>query len=152
MNIYFDNRQDVLEITDDIKDIINKAIICVLQIEDVDLNAEVSVSFVDDKEIKDLNKNYRNVDSSTDVLSFPIDDEFQINVNILGDVIINIMRVVKQARELGHSNERELAYLTVHSVLHLLGYDHMKDEDKKLMREKEKLAMSKLQIFRWVIL
>ncbi|MET3617289.1 putative rRNA maturation factor [Peptoniphilus olsenii] len=148
MNIYFDNRQDVLEITDDIKDIINKAIICVLQIEDVDLNAEVSVSFVDDKEIKDLNKNYRNVDSSTDVLSFPIDDEFQINVNILGDVIINIMRVVKQARELGHSNERELAYLTVHSVLHLLGYDHMKDEDKKLMREKEKLAMSKLQIFR----
>lgn len=148
MNIYFDNRQDVLKITDEIKDIINKAIICVLQIEDVDLNAEVSVSFVDDKEIKDLNKNYRNVDSSTDVLSFPIDDEFQINVNILGDVIINIMRVVKQARELGHSNERELSYLTVHSVLHLLGYDHMKDEDKKLMREKEKLAMSKLQIFK----
>lgn len=148
MNIYFDNRQDVLEITDDIKDIINKAIISVLQIEDVDLNAEVSVSFVDDKEIKDLNKNYRNVDSSTDVLSFPIDDDFQINVNILGDVIINIMRVVKQARELGHTNERELAYLTVHSVLHLLGYDHMKDEDKKLMRAKEKLAMSKLQIFK----
>ncbi len=149
MEIYYDDRQDDIKITDEIKNLIEKSIAAVLKVENLDENVEVSVSFVGDEEIRDLNRDYRGVDKSTDVLSFPMDDEFIIVSRILGDVIINTRRVMEQAKELGHSNERELSYLTVHSILHLLGYDHMEDEDKKEMREREKLAMKELSIYRW---
>lgn len=149
MEIYYDDRQDDIEITEEIKNLIEKSIAAVLKVENLDENVEVSVSFVGDDEIRDLNRDYRGVDKSTDVLSFPMDDEFIIESRILGDVIINTRRVMEQAEELGHSNERELSYLTVHSILHLLGYDHMEDEDKKEMREREKLAMKELSIYRW---
>ena len=149
MEIYYDDRQDDIKITEEIKNLIEKSIAAVLKIEKLDENVEVSVSFVGDDEIRDLNREYRGVDKSTDVLSFPMDDEFIIDNRILGDVIINTRRVMEQAEELGHSNERELSYLTVHSILHLLGYDHMEDKDKKEMREREKLAMKELSIYRW---
>lgn len=149
MEVYYDDRQDDIEITEEIKNLIEKSIAAVLKVENLDENVEVSVSFVGDDEIRDLNRDYRGVDKSTDVLSFPMDDEFIIGSRILGDVIINTRRVMEQAEELGHSNERELSYLTVHSILHLLGYDHMEDEDKKEMREREKLAMKELSIYRW---
>lgn len=149
MEIYYDDRQDDIKITEEIKNLIEKSIAAVLKIEKLDENVEVSVSFVGDDEIRDLNREYRGVDKSTDVLSFPMDDEFIIDNRILGDVIINTRRVMEQAEELGHSNERELSYLTVHSIFHLLGYDHMEDEDKKEMREREKLAMKELSIYRW---
>ena len=149
MEIYYDDRQDDIKITDEIKNLIEKSVAAVLKVENLHENVEVSVSFVGDEEIRDLNRDYRGVDKSTDVLSFPMDDEFIIVSRILGDVIINTRRVMEQAKELGHSNERELSYLTVHSILHLLGYDHMEDEDKKEMREREKLAMKELSIYRW---
>lgn len=148
MEIYYDDRQDHIIITDEIKNLIEKSIAAVLKVENLDENVEVSVSFVGDEEIRDLNRDYRGVDKSTDVLSFPMDDEFIIDNRILGDVIINTRRVMEQAEELGHSEERELSYLTVHSILHLLGYDHMEDEDKREMREREKLAMKELSIYR----
>lgn len=148
MEIYYDDRQDDIKITDEIKNLIEKSIAAVLKVENLDENVEVSVSFVGDEEIRGLNRDYRGVDKSTDVLSFPMDDEFIIVSRILGDVIINTRRVMEQAKELGHSNERELSYLTVHSILHLLGYDHMEDEDKREMREREKLAMKELSIYR----
>ena len=148
MEIYYDDRQDDIKITDEIKSLIEKSIAAVLKVENLHENVEVSVSFVGDEEIRDLNRDYRGVDKSTDVLSFPMDDEFIIDNRILGDVIINTRRVMEQAEELGHSEERELSYLTVHSILHLLGYDHMEDEDKKEMREREKLAMKELSIYR----
>ena len=148
MEIYYDDRQDDIKITDEIKNLIEKSIAAVLKVENLHENVEVSVSFVGDEEIRDLNRDYRGVDKSTDVLSFPMDDEFIIDNRILGDVIINTRRVMEQAKGLGHSNERELSYLTVHSILHLLGYDHMEDEDKKEMREREKLAMKELSIYR----
>ena len=148
MEVYYDDRQDDIKITDEIKNLIEKSIAAVLKVENRDENVEVSVSFVGDEEIRDLNRDYRGVDKSTDVLSFPMDDEFIIVSRILGDVIINTRRVMEQAEELGHSNERELSYLTVHSILHLLGYDHMEDEDKREMREREKLAMKELSIYR----
>lgn len=148
MEIYYDDRQDDIKITDEIKNLIEKSIAAVLKVENLDENVEVSVSFVGDEEIRNLNRDYRGVDKSTDVLSFPMDDEFIIVSRILGDVIINTRRVMEQAKELGHSNERELSYLTVHSILHLLGYDHMEDEDKREMREREKLAMKELSIYR----
>lgn len=149
MEVYYDDRQDNITITEAMKDLIEKSIKAVLKVEELDDDVEVSVSFVGDEEIRDLNRDYRGVDKSTDVLSFPMDDEFIIDNRILGDVIINTRRVMEQAEELGHSHERELSYLTVHSVLHLLGYDHMEDEDKIEMREREKLSMKELEIYRW---
>lgn len=149
MEIYYDDRQDDIKISEEIKVLIEKSVSAVLKVEELDENVEVSVSFVGDEEIRELNRDYRGVDKSTDVLSFPIDDEFILDNRILGDVIINTRRVMEQAEELGHSNERELSYLTVHSILHLLGYDHMEDEDKRQMREREKLAMKELSIYRW---
>ena len=148
MEVYYDDRQDDIKITDEIKNLIEKSIAAVLKVENLHENVEVSVSFVGDEEIRALNRDYRGVDKSTDVLSFPMDDEFIIDNRILGDVIINTRRVMEQAEELGHSDEREISYLTVHSILHLLGYDHMDDEDKKEMREREKLAMKELSIYR----
>lgn len=149
MEIYYDDRQDDIKISEEIKVLIEKSVSAVLKVEELDENVEVSVSFVGDEEIRELNRDYRGVDKSTDVLSFPIDDEFILDNRILGDVIINTRRVMEQAEELGHSNEREFSYLTVHSILHLLGYDHMEDEDKRQMREREKLAMKELSIYRW---
>ena len=148
MKIYYDDRQEDIEITDEIKKLIKKSVKTVLKIENLEENVEVSVSFVGDDEIKGLNRDFRGVDKVTDVLSFPIDDEFMIENKILGDVIINTKRVMEQASELGHTNERELSYLTVHSVLHLLGYDHMDEIEKREMREREKLAMKELSIYR----
>lgn len=148
MEVYYDDRQDNITITEAMKDLIEKSIKAVLKVEELDDDVEVSVSFVGDEEIRELNRDYRGVDKSTDVLSFPMDDEFIIDNRILGDVIINTRRVMEQAEELGHSHERELSYLTVHSVLHLLGYDHMEDEDKIEMREREKLSMKELEIYR----
>ena len=149
MEVYYDDRQDNIKITEEMKNLIEKSIKAVLKVEELDDDVEVSVSFVGDEEIRDLNRDYRGVDKSTDVLSFPMDDEFIIDNRILGDVIINTRKVMEQAEELGHSHERELSYLTVHSILHLLGYDHIEDEDKKEMREREKLSMKELEIYRW---
>lgn len=148
MEVYYDDRQDNIKITEEMKNLIEKSIKAVLKVEELDDDVEVSVSFVGDEEIRDLNRDYRGVDKSTDVLSFPMDDEFIIDNRILGDVIINTRRVMEQAEELGHSHEREFSYLTVHSILHLLGYDHIEDEDKKEMREREKLSMKELEIYR----
>lgn len=148
MNLLFDDRQSDIEITKDMIEIVKKSISEVLKEENLEDNVQVSVSFVGDEEIQQLNRDFRCVDSSTDVLSFPMDDEFKIEETILGDVIINTKRVIEQAKEFGHSNTRELSYLTVHSILHLLGYDHMEEEDKKVMRAKEKDIMKSLEIYR----
>ncbi len=112
----------------------------------------VSVTFVDEEEIHELNKQYRGVDRVTDVLSFPQFDDLD---NIpeegevcIGDVVICPEQALLQADDFGHSPERELVYLFVHSMFHLLGYDHMEDEDKAEMREKEELIMSKIGVER----
>lgn len=148
--IIFDNRQDYVEIDDELLNLIKKSIRAVLDEENIEDSVMVSVSFVDSEEIRNLNRDYRNVDRSTDVLSFPIDDEFMIERRILGDIVINTQRVIEQAKEYGHSEKREFSYLTVHSSLHLLGYDHEEEQDKKVMRSKEKLIMDKLDIHRWL--
>lgn len=148
MNILFDNRQEDIEITDYIFKLIEDSIKEVIKYENLNDNVMVSVSFVGDEEIRNLNRDFRGVDRSTDVLSFPMDDDFQIEERILGDVVINTKRVIEQAEELGHTNEREISYLTVHSILHLLGYDHIDDSDKEIMRFHEKMIMKNLEIYR----
>ncbi len=113
---------------------------------------EVSVTFVDDEEIHDLNREYRGVDRVTDVLSFPqFDSMDQVPEEgdiCLGDVVICPDQALLQADEFGHSPERELVYLFVHSIFHLLGYDHMNEEEKAQMRAKEELIMGKIGVIR----
>ena len=114
---------------------------------------EISVTFVDLDEIHELNKQYRGVDKPTDVLSFPqfydLEEEIPEVCEIcLGDVVICEQKAREQAEEFGHSFERELVYLFTHSVLHLLGYDHMEDDEKKAMREREEEIMKQIGLMR----
>lgn len=110
---------------------------------------EISISFVEEQEIRQLNIDYRDKDSVTDVLSFPIYERGEIpDFGMLGDVIICTKRAKEQADELGHSLEREIHYLITHSILHLLGYDHMEEGEKIEMRTLEKEVMKELGIFK----
>ncbi|WP_326908964.1 rRNA maturation RNase YbeY [Sedimentibacter sp. MB31-C6] len=147
INILFNNRQDIMDITEKNKLAIENAIITTLKVEKANNDYEVSVSFVTNEEIKELNRIYRNVDNETDVLSFPMDDEFE-GFYLLGDIVLSTQKIIEQANDFGHSLEREMVYLTVHSTLHLLGYDHMFEEEKTEMRNKEKAIMQKLQLYK----
>lgn len=113
---------------------------------------EISVTFVSSEEIHELNKIYRDKDAVTDVLSFPqydsLDDMKTDGILCLGDVVICPEQALLQADEYGHSGERELVYLFVHSVFHLLGYDHIEDEDKNEMRTQEEKIMSQIGLIR----
>lgn len=131
-------------------EIINKSIEKTLEVMDLHSNYEVSVTLVDGKTIRELNREYRGVDKVTDVLSFPLDfgSELDMPITPLGDVVINLEKIKEQAEEFVHSEMRELSYLTVHSLLHLLGFDHIADEDRKDMREKEKEIMKALDILK----
>ena len=121
-------------------------------------NLYVSITLTTPENIRKYNKEYRNIDKETDVLSFPMFEKEEIdniienknfeNIDILGDMIISIPQVEKQAKEYGHSFERELAYMVVHSFYHLMGYDHIKEEDKLKMRPKEEFVLNNLNIKR----
>ncbi|MGO4887224.1 rRNA maturation RNase YbeY [Anaerobacillus sp. MEB173] len=129
-----------------IENLLNKA----AEIEGIEEGSEVSVSFVNNDEIQEINREYRNIDKPTDVISFALNeqDEDELAVigegipNLLGDIIISIPKTIEQADSYGHSFERELGFLAVHGILHLLGYDHMTEEDEKIMfsRQEEILA------------
>ena len=118
----------------------------------------VSITLTTPENIRKFNKEYRNIDKETDVLSFPMFEKEEIdekiknndfeNIDILGDMIISIPKVQEQAIEYGHSFERELAYMVVHSFYHLMGYDHIKEEDKLVMRPKEEFVLNNLDIRR----
>jgi len=116
------------------------------------------VLIVDNNFIKELNRNYRNVNKETDVLSFPIfefkNGQLQEDIVVvedeipLGDIVISIEKALQQAKEFGHSLEREVAYLTVHSVLHLLGFDHIEEDDRKVMRKYEEQILDSMGLTR----
>lgn len=118
----------------------------------------VSIMLTDLKNIRNLNCKYRNIDKETDVLSFPMFEKEEIDKkvakndfqteDILGDMVICIPKVEEQAKEYGHSFERELSYMVVHSFYHLMGYDHMEEEPKKEMRQKEEYILKQLGITR----
>ena len=118
-----------------------------------DTNLYVSITLTDPENIKKLNKEYRNIDKETDVLSFPMFEKNEIEEakkneyeEALGDIVISIKRVQEQAIEYGHSFERELSYMVVHGFYHLMGEDHMEEEEKKVMRKKEENVLSKCEI------
>ncbi len=121
-------------------------------------NLYISVILTNPENIKKINKEYRNIDKETDVLSFPMFEKEEIeeikaskeNIveDVLGDIVISIEQVKKQAQEYGHSFEREFAYMLVHGFYHLMGYDHIKEEDKQKMRPKEEKILNDLDITR----
>ncbi len=145
LNVDFKDEQEIYEIRVAMKAIIRKAIFNTLVYEGFDKNVEVSVTFTDNEKIRELNKSYRGKDSATDVLSFPMFDSFQDNlINMetipLGDIVISLERAKKQAHDFYHGSYHELAFLSVHSTLHLLGYDHetsKEDENDMFRRQKE---------------
>lgn len=150
----------------DYEALIKKVIEACMDFEACPYEAEVSILLTDDISIQEINREYRNMDKPTDVLSFPATD-FQTpsdfaNIEeehpdsfhpetgelLLGDIVISVERAIKQAEEYGHSIEREIAFLIAHSMFHLFGYDHMEEEERRLMEDKQRQVLDKLEIFR----
>ena len=153
LKIYFENDQKKYRIHYKLQMLIRRTILETLDYEGMENDAEVSVTFVDDEGIQELNKKFRNMDKPTDVLSFPLLDYegeseepfFDELCNNLGDIVISLERAMAQANEFGHSFEREVAFLTAHSMLHLLGYDHeLSEEDDADMRARQNDIMERL--------
>ncbi len=151
LKIYFENEQDKLPITYKLKMLIREAVEATLDFEDYRNLCEVSVTFTDNEGIRELNNKFRQIDRPTDVLSFPLFDfdgeseEPPVDdiMNMLGDIVISLEKAKEQAEEYGHSFEREVAFLCVHSMLHLLGYDHeTSEEDDKNMRARQSEIMN----------
>lgn len=150
MMIYFENEQEARAVSYKLKMLVRRAIEATLDYEQYGNACEVSVTFTDNKGIHALNKKFRGVDRPTDVLSFPLFDyegeseEPPVDelFGMLGDIVLSLERAERQAEEYGHSFEREVAFLTVHSMLHLLGYDHeTSEEDETEMRQRQSAIM-----------
>ncbi len=140
------------------EELIEKVLKKCFEIENIeDKNFYMSIILTTPAEIRKLNKEYRNIDRETDVLSFPMYEKEELETvkkqkqewkDTLGDIVISIERVEEQAKEYGHSFEREFAYMLVHGFYHIMGEDHIEEEDKKIMRAKEENVLSKLNIVR----
>ena len=155
VKVYISNQQNAVKIPTGIRLLVRRCCSAVLQMEEFFDPAEVSVTYVDNEQIRELNAEYRNKDSATDVLSFPLGENGEYDVNmetgalLLGDIIISVPRAIEQAEMYGHSLRREIGFLTVHSMLHLLGYDHENEGIEAVrMREKEEQVLNKLGLKR----
>lgn len=154
------------EFNTEYEEIIRKVIAFSLDKEDCPYEVEVSVTITDNKEIKKINKEFRNLDKPTDVLSFPLidftkpshfeeideesDEWFDLDTGelMLGDIIISMEKAVEQAQDFGHSLEREIGFLTAHSMLHLMGYDHIISKEEQIMNEKQEQILSEVGLKR----
>ncbi len=155
IKVIITNDQKEVKIPTGVRMLIRRCCNAVLVNENFEGSAEISVRFVDDEIIHELNREYRNVDRSTDVLSFPLGENGVYDINhdtgakILGDIVISMQHAVMQADLYGHSLQREIAFLTVHSMLHLLGYDHEAEGLERVrMREKEEAVLTQLGLKR----
>ncbi|RCX13848.1 putative rRNA maturation factor [Anaerobacterium chartisolvens] len=150
MTVLVENIQDKIEINEHIHSIIERAVELCLESEAFDLPSETSIVLMDDHAIQDINREQRNVNKPTDVLSFPMlhmhngkalengfDTDPDTNLILLGDIVISMETAARQAEEYGHSFERELAFLTTHGMLHLLGYDHESGEEEVMFQRQE---------------
>lgn len=151
-DIFIKNDQNRVYFSFELRNTIRAAITAALAHEGYVGRAEVSVTITDDEEIHILNNQYRGVDRPTDVLSFPLDEPDELGAGgdaaVLGDIVISLERAQAQAEEYGHSLRREVAFLTVHSVLHLLGYDHMTEEDENNMFARQREILDEMKITR----
>jgi len=153
MIISMENAQDKIELGEYLEQRLQDGLNAVAKLHDLDDMTEVDITIVDDEEIHQLNRDYRNVDRPTDVLSFALDEDdedepelLEGQLHLLGDIIISAETATRQAEEFGHGLEREIVYLAVHGLLHLLGYDHMVEEDKVVMRAKEEEALRAINL------
>lgn len=150
IRVVITNKQKKVKIPTGMRMLVRRCCNAVLRLEKFEGSAEISVTFVDNEEIQKLNLQYREKDAPTDVLSFPLgengvyDTDPTTGAKMLGDVVISMEKAVDQAELYGHSLQREVGYLTAHSVLHLLGYDHETGLERVHMREKEELVMEQL--------
>ena len=151
VKVNISDRQKALKLPTGIRLLVRKSCVATLNEENFADNAEVNVTFVDDNEIKKMNTEFRNINNSTDVLSFPlgVDGVYDINPEtnnkMLGDIVISVEHAYSQADLYGHTIEREISFLTVHSMLHLLGYDHTEGGlQAVIMREKEEKILDNL--------
>ena len=155
MTVLIENLQTKIEVKESIEKLLNNAVELSLKSEGFDIPSEISILLVDDEKIRDINREQRNIDKPTDVLSFPIVDmvegeiisdqgdfDMEEELLLLGDIVISLETARKQAEEYGHSFERELAFLTTHGVYHLLGYDHQdENQESKMLGKQEKVLM-----------
>ena len=155
MTVLIDNRSD-FDLTEEYRKLFNDVVAESLSYEEFDTKSEISISIVDNNEIQEINRQYREIDAPTDVLSFPLltfeeGEQADVNENdeiLLGDIIISIDKAREQAQEYGHGLRRELAFLTAHSMLHLLGYDHIDEQEQKDMFERQERILENLVIRR----
>lgn len=155
IKVIISNDQKAVKIPTGVRLLVRRCCNAVLTFENFGEPAEISVTFVDDERIYELNKEHRNIDSSTDVLSFPLGENGVYDKNIdtgaclLGDIVISVETAVRQAESYGHTLQREIGFLTVHSMLHLLGYDHVNGGIEAVhMREKEEHVLTELGLKR----
>ncbi len=161
MKLYLYNRQKKLKIPGETVKLMEKAAKLVVKTEGFAHPWEVSIELTDNESIREINREHREIDSPTDVLSFPlleavdgkpqvlpIDIDPETKRVALGDILISAEKALEQAQNYGHSLERELAFLTVHGMLHLLGYDHMSPEEEKTMFEKQEQVLSSIGLRR----
>ena len=159
VKLLIENEQDKIEVTKEMTDMIKTVCEAVMDEEECGFDAEISVTLTDNENIHELNREHRGIDRATDVLSFPMldfdgdeaDAEYDYNEDLvmLGDIVISLERAQEQAIEYNHSMRREVAFLTAHSMLHLLGYDHVDDEEgERIMREKQDKVLTALGITR----
>ncbi|HYF82372.1 MAG TPA: rRNA maturation RNase YbeY [Clostridia bacterium] len=161
MSVLIDNRQKGIEVDEAMEALVTQVVEKVLAYEECEEDYEVSISFVGDEEMRSLNNEYRGIDKETDVLSFPMIDfteeeleeedenaEYIDEEIALGDIVISMRSVREQAEDYGHSINRELAFLLVHGMLHLLGYDHEDEAAEKEMFEKQEIILKEMNLTR----
>ena len=161
MAVLIENLQEEILITDEIELLVQRVIELSLEQENFKIPCEVSITFVDNKRIQEINKVHRLIDKPTDVLSFPMlaflngeivntlgDFDKDTNLLLLGDIVLSMEMAKLQSQEFGHSFEREIAFLISHGVYHLLGYDHMDEKTEKEMLEKQEQVLKKIGLIR----
>ena len=155
IKVVISNNQKSVKIPTGVRLLIRRCCNAVLTFEEFSDPAEISVTLVNDEQIHELNKMHRNIDRSTDVLSFPLgengvyDKNLETGASLLGDIVISVETAVRQAEEYGHTLQREIGFLTVHSMLHLIGYDHVDGGIEAVhMREKEERVLTELGLKR----
>jgi probable rRNA maturation factor len=160
-SILIENEQDKIQADEELINAIRRTILSCLEFEGFDTPCEINVTLTDNDNIKDINRQFRNIDAATDVLSFPMldmqdgrltstegDMDLDNGLLLLGDIVISLERALQQAEEYGHSFMREVAFLTSHGIFHLLGYDHMDSEQEKNMFGRQEAVLEKLGFVR----
>lgn len=159
LKINIENEQEIKEVNKDLEILLHSVVKKALEYENIEENCEVNILLTDNESIREINNEQRNIDSATDVLSFPYlmtedgellvsEEDYYDGYLQIGDIVISLERAQEQSEEFGHSYEREVGFLTCHSVLHLLGYDHEEESDREIMRQKEEAVLELLSLTR----